>query len=248
MIRIQGSIWQCFIRSESGTDAQCLRNSSVDHEEDNKHENDMKNRYEVENGDRPQLGVIQIALGRSLDAADHVQQLVATLRDESIDVERKPGLQSPQPLQTEGGAQGGVSHKQFRLAGEGEAQDGGESGDSGGDGGAFGLEIRGLHGGGGGGEGVFEEEERRGNGEEEIEREREERCGVGEEEGEGEEEEGEEYSGGLQGGEKVDGGAAFDEGISVGGDEKLVDESYEEAEDDEVELQISPPVVVGGEG
>lgn len=253
VIRIKGSTRQCFIRSESGTDAQSLGNSNVDQQEDNKHDSYVKNKNKIENGYSPQLGIIQIAFRRSLDAAHHVQQLVTAIWYEGVNVEREPRLQRPQPLQTEGGAEGSIGHEQLRLAGEGQAHYGGERRDSGGDRGAFGLEIGGLQGGGGGGEGVFEEEERGADGEEEIQGEREERRGVGEEEGESEDEEGEQQGGGLERGEEVDGGAAFDEGIGVGGDEKLVDDCDDDAEDDEVELQMSPAVVVvvvggGGEG
>lgn len=54
--------------------------------------------------------------------------------------------------------------------------------------------------------------------------------GFGEEDREGEEEEEEDDGGGLEGDEAVDGGAAFQEGVGVGGDDELVSEGDEEAE------------------
>lgn len=81
-----------------------------------------------------------------------------------------------------------------------------------------------------GGDGVLEEEEGGGETEEEIGREGEEGGGFGEEDREGEEEEEEDDGGGLEGDEAVDGGAAFQEGVGVGGDDELVSEGDEEAE------------------
>ena len=46
----------------------------------------------------------------------------------------------------------------------------------------------------------------------------------------------------------VDGGSAFKERIGVGGNYGLVDECYEEAKDEEVELEVFDESVVVGRG
>lgn len=60
----------------------------------------------------------------------------------------------------------------------------------------------------------------------------------GEEESQRKEEEEEEDSSGEKGGKAMDGSAAFNEGVRVRGDKDLVGDGDEEADKNEVELQV----------
>lgn len=208
---------QGLVRSKS-PDSNSLGNDSISEHDNEDNEDDVDDKHQIEDCDGPELGVVQIALGGAVDAADNVEKLVASFRYEGIDVEREAGLKHPESLKAEGSPKGEVGDEEPGVAGEGEAEEGGEGGDAGGDGVALGLEIGGLEGGGGGGDGVLEEEDGGGEAEEEIGGEGEEGGGVGDEEREGEDEKEEEDAGGLEGGEAVDGGAALEEWVGVRGD------------------------------
>lgn len=67
------------------------------------------------------------------------------------------------------------------------------------------------------------------------------------EEGKGQEEEKEKDSSGLKGGEAMDRGVALEEWIRIRGDKGLVDEGEEEAEDEEVKLQVFKEAMGGRE-
>lgn len=205
----------------------------------------MDQEDEIEDGNGSELGVIEIALGGALDAADHVEELVAALRDEGVHVKGEPRLKDPETLKANGGSKAGVSDEEPGVAGEDQAEDGGEGSDAGGDAVALGLEIGGLEGGGGGGDGVLEEEESGSNAEEEIRGKGEKRGGLGEEEGKGEKEKEEENGGRLEGSEAVNRGSTLEERVGIGGEEGLVDEGDEKAEDEEVELEMVDEAVGG---
>lgn len=74
--------------------------------------------------------------------------------------------------------------------------------------------------------------------------------GIREKEREGEDEEEEEDSGGLERGEAVDGGAAFEERVGIRGDDELVEDGDEEEDDDEVKREVAEAVGsgIGGGG
>lgn len=103
-----------------------------------------------------------------------------------------------------------------------------------------------MDGGGTVGDRVVEEEDSGGKGEEEIGREGKEGGRFGEEERKGKDEEEEQNGSGVEGDEVIDGSAALDEGIGVGGDERLVEECNEKAEHEKVEGKLFE-AEIGGE-
>lgn len=188
-----------------------LGNKSVSNKHDKNNNDGVNHKREIENRNSAKLGLIQIALGGSFDAALNIEEAVATVGDESISVEREAGLEGPEAAEEEQGGEGGVGGEEAGEGGEEEGEEGGEGGEVGGEGEAPGLDDGGLEGGAGGGEGGVEEEEGGGEGEGEVGGEREEGgASVGEEEGDGEQEEEEERCRRLEGGYAVDGGGAFD--------------------------------------
>jgi len=217
-----------------------LGDERVGYEQDENDEDGVDQERQIENRNGAELGLVEIALRGSLDAALDVEKAVAALGDEGVGVEGEAGLEGPEAAEAEGGGEGGVGGKEAGEGGEEEAEERGEGGDGGGDGEALGLDGGGLESGAGGGEGSVEEEEGGGEGEGEVGGEGEEGgAGVGEEKGEGEEEEEEERGGGLEGEEEVDGGGAAEQGVGVGGEEEVVGDGDEEGENEEVELEAA---------
>lgn len=198
----------------------------------------MEHEHEIEQRTGPHPRILEIAHGGALDAAHYVEELVASVRDERLDVEGEAGLEDPEALQAEGAGEGGIRDEQAGVEGESEGKGSGGGGDEGGDGVALGLEVGGLEGGDGGGDEGADEEGDGEEGERQVVGKGEERGGVVDEEGEGEEEEEEERGEGLEGGQAVDGGASLDEGVGCGGEECLVDDGGEERKDNEVERQV----------
>lgn len=72
--------------------------------------------------------------------------------------------------------------------------------------------------------------------------------GIGKEERKGEDEEEEEDGGGLEGGETVNRGVAFEERVGIGGNDELMDEGDEKANGKEIEREVTEAVVlsIGG--
>jgi len=79
-----------------------------------------------------ELGLIQIALSGTFNAAGDVEEAVAALGDEGVGVEREPA-------EAKGGRERDVDGEQPGECREKEAEEGGELGERGRDGEAFGL-------------------------------------------------------------------------------------------------------------
>lgn len=107
----------------------------------------MHQEREIQDGDRPELRLLEIAPGGALDAVDDVEEAVASLGDEGFGVEGEAGLELPEAAEADSGAEGDVCGEEAGEAGEEEAEEGGEGGDGGGEGVAFGFEVGGLDGG-----------------------------------------------------------------------------------------------------
>lgn len=178
----------------------------------------MNSKHEIQNRDSSQLRLLDITLRRTFNAAGNIKKTMTPLGDEPIDVQGEPRLELPETLKADGSREGRVGDEEPRPAGEEQAEEGTQGGDASREGVAVRLEIGRLYRRGGGGGGVVEEEAAGGEGEEEIGGERDKGGGFGEEEVDGDDEEEEEDGGGVEGGEAVDGGASFDEGVGVEGD------------------------------
>lgn len=236
VVMVVGSSGQRVVRAQS-PNANALGEHGVQHHHNEHDEHDVHQEGQIQNGDGPEAGLLQVALGGALDSVDDIQKPVATFGDKGLDVEGEPRLKSPETLKAEGGAKANVGDEEPGLARQHQTEDGAKGGDPGGDGVTLGLEIGGLDGGGGGGDGGLEVEEGGGEGEEEIVGEEEEE-GLGEQEGQREEEEERDHGGRLERGEAVDRGAALEEGVGVPRHQNLVGQGHQEERDDQVQLQV----------
>lgn len=90
----------------------------------------MEEKEEIQDGDSPQPGHFRIALGGALNAADDIEQTVATFGDEGVDVKREAGLELPEAVQADGKSKGGIGDEELGAKREDEAEEGGESGDA----------------------------------------------------------------------------------------------------------------------
>lgn len=99
----------------------------------------MDDESEVENGEGPELGLVEIAFGGAFDAARHVKEAVAAVGDEGLSVEGEAGLEGPEAAEAECCGEAGVGGEETREEGEEEAEEGGDRGERSGDGVALGF-------------------------------------------------------------------------------------------------------------
>ncbi|KAK8587723.1 hypothetical protein V6N13_086704 [Hibiscus sabdariffa] len=236
---------QGLVRSQSPR-PNSLSNKSVGghHNDNNKH--NVNHEHQIQNGHSPEPRLIKVALGGSLDPTHNIQQLMTPFGYKRINVKREPSLQHPEPLQANRRPQTHLRHKELRVTCQNQTHYGSHGRYAGRNGIAFRLEIRRLNIRSGFGNGVMEKEQSGPKGEEEIRRERKKRCGFGDEKRKGNNKEEEQNGGGVEREEAVNGGAAFDERVGVGGDEGLVEESDEEAKQKEIKREVFE-AEIGGE-
>ncbi|KAL4026091.1 hypothetical protein IC575_014515 [Cucumis melo] len=105
----------------------------------------MDQKSKIQNGNSPEPGFLQIALGGSLHATHHIQQPVTPFRNEGFDIERKPRLQHPKTLEEERRPQTHIGDEEPGQTSKDQAEEGGQGGDLTGDRITFGLKIGSLN-------------------------------------------------------------------------------------------------------
>lgn len=115
-------------------DPNASGNESVYKQHEEKNEDRVDEKREIEDRDGAELGVVEIALRGSLDAAGDVEEAVAAVGDEGVGVEGEASLEGPEAAEAEGGGEGGVGGEEAGEGGEEEGEEGGEGGEAGVDG------------------------------------------------------------------------------------------------------------------
>lgn len=93
----------------------------------------MDGEKKIQYGHCPQFGFFKVALGGTFDPIDHIEQSVASFRDECLDVEGQPSLEDPEALEADGGAETKIGNEELGVDSEGDAEEGGERRDERGD-------------------------------------------------------------------------------------------------------------------
>lgn len=125
MVMVVDSSGQGFIRPQS-TNSDALGNNNVGDQQNEESKEDVQQEGQIQNGHSSEAGLLQVALGRTFNAADNIKKAVAAFRDEGIHVKGEPSLQLPEALEAKGSTEAKVSKEEPWVAGKGDRGEGGD--------------------------------------------------------------------------------------------------------------------------